>query len=208
MLRTRSLTDFLDVLASDAPAPGGGSVAALNGALAAGLVEMVCRLSVNRPELEARQTTLAGLSEHLILQRRELLGLVDEDTDAFSAVMRAFKLPKDTEEAKKARSAAIQEGYKEAVAVPLRTARLCAAVAAHGAETAEGFNPNTASDLGTALECAAAGLHGAAMNVRINLPSIKDEAYVQDVSRELEALERVLEEARARVAVRLGEGAC
>lgn len=197
MLRSQSLEAFLDVLASDAPAPGGGSVAALNGALAAGLVDMVCRLSVKRPELEARHATLNELSHRLVALRGELTQLVDEDTEAFSAVMRAFKLPKDTDEAKAVRSAAIQAGYVDAINVPLRTARCCADVAALAAQTAEGFNANAASDLGSAVECALAGLRSALMNVRINLPSIKDADYVRTVEGEIAGLEKALDTHRA-----------
>ena len=192
MLRSNSLEQFLDVLASDAPAPGGGSVAALSGALSAALLGMVCQLSVKRPELEARHSVLSEVAEQLTALRAELLQLVDEDTEAFSAVMRAFKLPKGTDDEKAARSAAIQSGYVEAVNVPLRTARCCASVAACGPRIAEGFNANAASDLGAGMECALAGLRGAVMNVRINLPSIKDAAFVSAVETEVAGLEATL----------------
>lgn len=199
MLHEKTVGDFLDVLASDAPAPGGGSVAALNGALAASLLHMVCLLSLKRPELEARYAELNALAETLEPLKDELTRLITADTEAFSVVMKAFKLPKDTDEAKAARSAAIQAGYVEAVKVPLTTARRCADVAACGVRVAEGFNENAGSDLGVGMECALTGLRGAAMNVRINLPSIKDAAFVQKVKNELHELETALNACRERV---------
>lgn len=199
MLHENTVEGFLNVLASDAPAPGGGSVAALNGALAASLLHMVCLLSLKRPELEARYTELQALVEKLAPLKVELTRLITDDTEAFSVVMKAFKMPKDTDEAKAARSAAIQAGYIEAVDVPLTTARRCAEVAACGVEVAKGFNENAGSDLGVGMECALTGLRGAALNVRINLPSIKDGAYVQKVEAELVGLESALDTCRTAV---------
>lgn len=196
MLHTKTVGEFLNVLASDAPAPGGGSVAALNGALSASLLAMVCRLSLKKPELEARHAELQPLVGKLDAFKAELTKLITDDTEAFSVVMKAFKMPKDTDEAKSARSAAIQAGYIEAVNVPLTTARRCADVAACGAVVAKGFNENAGSDLGVGMECALTGLRGAAMNVRINLPSIKDAAYVSKVEAELQSLEKALDQSR------------
>lgn len=199
MLHEKTVGDFLDVLASDAPAPGGGSVAALNGALAASLLHMVCQLSLKRPELEARYPDLQALSTRLVPLKDELTRLITDDTEAFSVVMKAFKMPKDTDEAKAARSAAIQAGYVEAVDVPLTTARRCAEVAACGVEVAKGFNENAGSDLGVGMECALTGLRGAALNVRINLPSIKNADYVGKVEAELVGLEASLDQCRQTV---------
>lgn len=199
MLHTKTVEDFLDVLASDAPAPGGGSVAALNGALSASLLAMVCRLSLKKPELETRHPELQTLVGKLDGLKAELTRLITDDTEAFSEVMKAFKMPKDTDEAKAARSVAIQAGYVEAVNVPLTTARRCAEVAACGVTVSKGFNENAASDLGVGLECALTGLRGAAMNVRINLPSIKDAGYVGKVEAELKELEHALEQSRETV---------
>lgn len=199
MLHEKTVEEFLNVLASDAPAPGGGSVAALNGSLAASLLGMVCRLSLKKPELEARHADLQALTGKLDDLKAELTRLITDDTEAFSVVMKAFKMPKDTDEAKAARSAAIQAGYIEAVNVPLTTARRCADVAACGVIVSKGFNENAGSDLGVGMECALTGLRGAAMNVRINLPSIKDAAYVGKVEAELKELETALNNSRETV---------
>lgn len=199
MLHEKTVEAFLDVLASDAPAPGGGSVAALNGALAASLLDMVCRLSLKRPELEGRYAELREMSEKLGTLKADLVRLITDDTEAFSEVMKAFKLPKETDEEKAARSAAIQAGYVEAVNVPLSTARRCAEVASCGVKISRGFNQNAASDLGVGMECALTGLRGAAMNVRINMPSIKDADYVRGVEKELTGLEASVDSCRATV---------
>jgi len=177
MLVALKLDEFAKVLGSDAPAPGGGSVAALSGALGAELVCMVCRLSIGKKGLEEHQTLIADVLEKTEKVAKSLMLRVDLDTQAFNRVMAAFKLPKETDDEKKARTAAIQEGYKEAVQSPLSIARECVSVL-HLAQSATGkSNTNAISDLGVAAMQAYAGLEGAVMNVKINLPSIKDEAF-------------------------------
>jgi len=177
MLVALKLDEFAKVLGSDAPAPGGGSVAALSGALGAELVCMVCRLSIGKKGLEEHQTLVADVLEKAEKVAKSLMLRVDLDTQAFNRVMAAFKLPKESDDEKKARTAAIQEGYKEAVQSPLSIARECVSVL-HLAQSATGkSNTNAISDLGVAAMQAYAGLEGAVMNVKINLPSIKDEAF-------------------------------
>jgi len=177
MLVALKLDEFAKVLGSDAPAPGGGSVAALSGALGAELVCMVCRLSIGKKGLEEHQTLVADVLEKAEKVAKSLMLRVDLDTQAFNRVMAAFKLPKETDDEKKARTVAIQEGYKEAVQSPLSIARECVSVL-HLAQSATGkSNTNAISDLGVAAMQAYAGLEGAVMNVKINLPSIKDEAF-------------------------------
>lgn len=177
MLVQKRVEAFIDELASDSPAPGGGSIAALNGALGAGLVAMVTRLTIGKTGYEAMADLMAETRDKADTLKADLTRLVDEDTQAFNGVMAAFKLPKTTDEEKKARAAAIQEGYKQATAVPMQTAERCLDVLKLALEIAGKANPNTASDLGVAGQVAWAGIRGAVMNVKINLPSIKDEAW-------------------------------
>ncbi|MET4807947.1 cyclodeaminase/cyclohydrolase family protein [Limibacillus sp. MBR-115] len=188
MLVKHTVEEFSKVLASDAPAPGGGSVAALSGALGADLVTMVCNLSIGRENFEAHSDELKRSLAKAQALSASLLQRVDLDTEAFTGVMKAFKMPKATDEEKLARSAAIQAGYQDAIQSPLGIARECVAVL----ELAEGLlgrsNPNALSDLGVAAQQAYAGLEGAIMNVRINIPSIKDAAFVQVASSEVEEL--------------------
>ena len=185
MLIEMDLKEFNATLGSDAPAPGGGSVAALSGSLGAELVSMVCNLSFGRENLAAHQSELAAAQAEAAELGRELLLRVDADTDAFTLVMDAFRMPKGTDEEKAARAAAIQVGYKEAVEAPLTTARQCLAVLRLGASLQGAFNANAMSDFGVAALMAHAGLEGAVMNVRINTPVIKDQDFVNAVEAEV-----------------------
>lgn len=201
MLVRKTVEEFSRILASDAPAPGGGSVAALSGVLGADLVCMVCNLSTGRAEFADHEKEITGGLEAARGLSQLLLECVDRDTDAFNGVMAAFKMPKASDDEKAARAAAIQEGYKEAVQSPLRIARACFSVM----ETAEKLmgktNKNALSDLTVGAEQAQAGLMGALFNVRINLPSIKDAAFVTETRAESDDLtkksEAVLQRTRA-----------
>ena len=199
MLTQLKVEDFLDVLASDAPAPGGGSIAALNGAMAAGLVSMVCRLSRGRKGLEQYADTLAETLEKAQACQALLTSLVDEDTEAFNQVMAAFKMPKASDAEKAARSQAIQKAFGQAVNTPLKTAETCAQVLELARGILGKFNPNTASDLGVSAQCAEAGLNGALMNVAINLPSLKDKDFVQTIEQKQTQIKAQAAAAKAQV---------
>ncbi len=165
--RGMSLAAFGEALASDAATPGGGSASALAGSLAAALVAMVARLTDGLGDVAA-EADAAG---------EELLGLVDEDARAFDRVMAAFRLPKESEEEKAARSDAIQQGYRAATEPPSQVCARALRVLELAAEVAERGNPNAVSDAGVAALLAEAALAGAALNVLINLGSIRDEAF-------------------------------
>jgi len=188
MLTGKTIDEFSRVLASNAPAPGGGSVAALSGALGADLVAMVCNLSIGKDGYEAFETELSDALPKAQALSRSLLQRVDLDTEAFNGVMAAFKLPKATDDEKKARTAAIQAGYKEAIQSPLGIARECVSVLQLAARLLGKSNTNALSDLGVAAQQACAGLEGAIMNVRINLPSIKDADFVAATKSEIASL--------------------
>ncbi len=194
MLVNLSVEDFNRELGSNSPAPGGGSVAALSGALGAELISMVCNLSIGKKGYEAFQAVLSealGKSEALA---ESLLKRIDLDTEAFNGVMAAFQMPKEPEEAKKARLEAIQRGYRNAVQSPLGIARDCLGVLRVANMLRGKTNINALSDLGVASLQAYAGLEGAIMNVKINIPSIKDEKFVRETSAEISEL---LEEGKA-----------
>ena len=194
MLIQLSVEDFNRELGSNSPAPGGGSVAALSGALGAELISMVCKLSIGKKGYEAFDGELnEGLRKTESLSK-SLLKRIDLDTDAFKDVMAAFKMPKEPEEAKKVRTDAIQRGYKEAVQSPLGIARECLDVLKIANTLLGKSNTNALSDLGVASLQAHAGLEGAIMNVKINIPSIKDEKFVAETSSEISTL---LEQGRA-----------
>jgi formiminotetrahydrofolate cyclodeaminase len=173
-----TIREFTEKLASDAPAPGGGSAAALSGALGAALVSMVCNLTAGKPKYAANESLVRDVLTKLDELAARLLEAIQKDTDAFDAVIAAFGLPKETDAQKAERSAAIQTAYKVAVASPEATAEYCLTVMRLAESLVGKSNANAASDLAVGATQAHAGLKGALANVRINLPSIKDAAYV------------------------------
>jgi formiminotetrahydrofolate cyclodeaminase len=185
MLMEQEVNQFLQELASISPAPGGGSVAALSGALGAALVAMVCRLTVDKPKYAEVSEELRTVLSEVDELRRKLGELVEKDTQAFDAVMAAFRLPKETEEQKGERSAAIQQATRLATEVPLEVLSLSARVLELSHIVAEKGNVNSVSDAGVAAEMARAAARGAALNVKINLSGLKDEAFITRAQEEL-----------------------
>jgi formiminotetrahydrofolate cyclodeaminase len=178
MLTDQKVDQFLQELASSSPAPGGGSVAALCGALGAALVSMVCHLTVDKPKYIDVSEELKVVMRETEQLRRKLTELVERDTEAFNAVMAAFRLPKETEDQKQNRSAAIQQATRGATEVPLEVLHLSSRVLELSRVAAEKGNVNSVSDAGVAAEMARAAIRGAALNVQINLGGLKDEIFV------------------------------
>ncbi|MDR3231426.1 MAG: cyclodeaminase/cyclohydrolase family protein [Synergistaceae bacterium] len=181
---------FTEKLASDAPAPGGGSAAALSGALGAGLVSMVCRLTLGKAKYAQHEVLVKEVLAKSDALAASLLDGIQKDTDAFDSVMAAFALPKETDEQKVARSAAIQRAYIIAVDSPVTTAEGCLAAMQLSESLLHKSNTNAVSDLAVGAVQAWAGLKGALANVRINLPSIKDVAFAVEKKEWLERVER------------------
>lgn len=175
-----TVTDFTQTLASDAPAPGGGSVSALCGANGAALCAMVARLTQGKKKYAASEALMAELIPQAEDLRQKLLIAVDKDTEAFNLVSAAFKMPKETEEQKAARSAKIAEGMVVSTQVPFETMELAAQALKLAQKMLGNFNTNAASDLGVAALNLSAALRGAWLNVLINLGSLKDAQMAQD----------------------------
>ena len=189
-----TVKDFAALTASDAPAPGGGSISALCGALSAALVEMVANLTVNKEKYQDYQEEMSEIITNISSDRQALLVAVDDDTKAFDKYMAALKLPKGSEE----RKAAMQEGLKEAALVPLSVAkRVCTLVPSIEKVLTHG-NSNAVTDAMVATMLARTCALGAIYNVRINLSSIHDEAFVKELEGECDTLQNqaVSEEAR------------
>jgi methenyltetrahydrofolate cyclohydrolase len=165
---------WLSALASAAPAPGGGAAAALEVAVGAALIEMVCNLTIGKPRYAEHEATMIEALERAGDLRREALDLAEADAVAFAKVSDAYKLPKDDDAARQRRSDAIQAALVDAADVPLRTARAAADVIALADRIAEGANVNVLSDVTVAASTARAGLEAAAVNVEINLASMED----------------------------------
>ncbi|MDQ3119775.1 MAG: glutamate formimidoyltransferase [Verrucomicrobiota bacterium] len=178
-----NLRQFCNETLSESPAPGGGSVAALMGSLGVSLAGMVANLSAGKRGWDDKVGYFSGWAVQAQQLKDELLFLVDEDTAAFNKVMDAFALPKDSVEEKAARSAAIQTANKYAAEIPLRVMETAAKSYQILRTMADEGNPASISDVGVGLLATRACIEGAAMNVRINLGSLKDEK-VKSVFRE------------------------
>lgn len=180
MIKDKSLQVFLDELAGKGSTPGGGSAAAVMGAMGAALVSMVAHFTIGKKGYEGAETESRDLLQRAESLRGQLTDMIRADVEAFDQVMAAYGLPKDTDAQKSARSAAIQSALKQAADVPLACAGLCADVIALTRPMAAIGNKNVISDAGVAVVAAEAALRAAALNVWVNIGAIKDEAWTAD----------------------------
>ncbi len=187
-LMSLSAKGFVDEVSRPSPAPGGGSVAALAGAIGSALASMVANLTTQKV-FGAEFDTAAKIAEEAQEIKERLSAAVDEDTQAFNDYLEALRLPKDTPEEKAARSAAIQAGLKTAIRVPYRTAGLSLRALELCGKVAEIGNKASVSDAGVGAQMAYSGLVGGVMNVRINLHGVKDEGYKAEMSADCAELE-------------------
>lgn len=207
MIKDKSIQVFLDELASKASTPGGGSAAAVMGAMGAALVGMVANFTIGKKGYESVEEQGIELLRRAEELRYRLTDMVRADVEAFDLVMAAYGLPRDTDAEKVERSAAIQAALKQAADVPLACAELCVEVIALTQPMAAIGNKNVISDAGVAVLAAEAALRSAALNVYVNVGAIKDEVYVADRRARLEKLlagsEKATEEVYALVKSRL-----
>ena len=187
MLTDKTVSQLLDAFAASDPTPGGGSAAALAGAIGSSLLLMVARMAKTKGSAEEDRRTLDAAAVQLAPLATELRALVDQDTAAYDEVVAAYRLPKGTDEEKGARRAAIQRAMRSVIEAPLAVMRACRAALAQAAVVERHGNPNAASDVTVATELLRAALNGARANVEINLPGVSDEAYVARVRREAAA---------------------
>jgi formiminotetrahydrofolate cyclodeaminase len=178
MLTKKSVEEFLNELASNSPAPGGGSVAALAGALGSALTAMVCNLTIGKKKYASVEDEIKKVLEQIEPLRKKFILLIDKDTDTFNKVMEAYGLPKDSDEQKALRSAAIQSATKEATLVPLEVMKHCVDALALAKTIAEKGNANSITDAGVGALMLHAAAEGAALNVTINLTGITDAEFV------------------------------
>ena len=169
-----SVAAYIDTVASDAPAPGGGSASALCGAQGAGLSTMVAGLTLGKKKYADRQAACEAIRGDGMPLVEALKAQVDKDTEAFNLVSAAFKMPKETDAEKAARSAAIQQGTLVSTEVPFETMKLALEALRNAHKLLEGFNTNAASDLCVAALDLLACVKGAWLNVLINIGSLKD----------------------------------
>ena len=188
--REDSLIDikFLEELSTNSPAPGGGSVAALVGALGASLSSMVAALTHEKKEMLESKPMMDEIGVEAQKLKDRLAVLVEEDTKAFNSVMEASRLPENSEEERQLKNDSLDVANKYAIEVPLETAKKCLRILQLSQSLVENGNPNSVSDAGVAAEVALAGLRGACMNVMINLSGLKDISYCESIQEEIDAL--------------------
>jgi len=194
MLKDMNLKSFLDTTISDAPVPGGGSVAALSGALAAALSGMVANLTIGKKKYADFEAPMKEVLERMNVLKDELLEDIDRDAKAFDGVMACFKMPKETDEDKKNRKEAMQKAFKEASEVPFEVAKKCIKIMDEAEYVVVNGNKNAVTDGAVSAMMARTACLSALYNVRINLSSIKDEEYKNNLEKEVEILESLAKE--------------
>jgi len=182
------LRDFANELSTDSPAPGGGSVAALAGALGSALTSMVANLTIGKKEYQDNWDAMKDVAVEAQRLKNELLRSIDQDTDAFNNLMNAFRLPKKTDAQIAEKERAIKEATKEACLVPLDVMKNSLEVLKLAQVVAERGNENAASDAGVASLMARSAVEGAGLNVKINLPGIKDSEFIETMKSKVKDL--------------------
>lgn len=188
MYTDMQIKPFLEALASKESVPGGGSASALGGALGAALVSMVCNLTIGKKGYEDVDGPMKALLEESEALRNELPALLEADTQVYSAVMAAYRLPRSTKEEKATRRNAQQSALKEAAQVPFAIAERCGRIVELAKPAAEMGNKWAVSDAGVAILLGEACMRAALLNVYINLSSIKDETFVADMRAKVDIL--------------------
>ena len=179
MLRDQTFPDLLDAFASPDPTPGGGSAAALLGALGASLLARVAGLPKTKSNTPGERAALDAARTRLLELRKTLMDLIDRDAGAYDRVVAAYRLPKTSDEEKAARSRSIQAALQHATEVPLETLTVCGQVVEAGRTVATSGNPSAISDVTVGLQTLMTAMSGAMLNVQMNLGSVKDAAFVQ-----------------------------
>lgn len=205
-LSHQRFTDLLAAFQSPDPTPGGGSAAALGGAVGASLLAMVAGLATPRAQTGEDTARLAAARVRCAALSYSLAALMDRDSDAYDLVVAAFRSPKSTEAEKTARSLRIQEALRAATEAPLDVMRACAEAIGHATVVATCGNSNASSDVRVGLELLGAGLRGARLNVEVNLASMKDTAFIAAVRSEADRLAADAESGQAAALAGLDSG--
>jgi formiminotetrahydrofolate cyclodeaminase len=194
MYINQPLQHYLDDLASDKPTPGGGSASALSGAMGASLASMVARLTIGKNEYASVQQEMELLLEHTEILRQRFQQLIQEDIEVYGQLSKSFKMPRNTDEERTARSTAIQTALVEAALVPLEIAERAAVLLEYCQRIAEIGNTKVLTDIATAAVLTASAGTGASWMVRVNLQAMKDQELVSELSDRLgKALEIITE---------------
>ncbi len=194
-----TVIEFIDALGSDAPTPGGGTAAAIAGAMGASLMEMVAALTLTRDKYSESHAAVRPIAQAAASARLEFLRLAREDSEAYELVVAARRLAKDTDSQKATRSEALAIASRRATEVPMRTAQLAARVLAALPELVEKGNPSAASDAGSAALLLEAAAESALLNVGVNLGGISDVAFVAKMQRETAQIQNDAQRLRAQI---------
>ena len=194
MLKDLTLSEYLEKTASGEATPGGGSIAALCAAAAAGLTEMVANLTIGRKKYQSVEAEMKDIAGAVSDYREKLIQAIDEDPEAYNQVMTAFKLPKETEAEIEHRNQAIQDGLKNAALVPMRVAEKAFQIMQIAEKAITKGNKNAITDGLVAVMAARTAALAALYNVRINLDSINDSAFVEKLSQKASSLEEQVQE--------------
>ena len=192
-LEDLSIKEFLAKTASDSPVPGGGSIAALSAAIAAGLSEMVANLTIGKKGYEAAEEQMKGIAKDAAEYRNKLIKDIDRDSDAYKDVLAAFRLSKVTEHEQNIRKQAIQDALKNASLVPLDVAKNAFKIIELADEVVKHGNKNAVTDGAVAVMMARTAVLSALYNVKINLASIKDMDFVERIKKDVTSLESEIE---------------
>jgi formiminotetrahydrofolate cyclodeaminase len=190
MINEVSVESFLDRLASPAATPGGGSAAALMGAMGAALLSMICGLTLGKKGYVQAEAQLKEVLKQAQGLRRRLASMIEDDVRAYAAVMAAYALPRGTDAERAIRTEAIQQAMAEAILAPLACARACAEVMDLSIIVAEKGNLSAAGEAGVAALAAHAALRGSALNVYINTSSIRNRGFAESKMAELDDILR------------------
>lgn len=188
MLADKTVKELLDAFSSPSPTPGGGSAAALSGAVAASLLAMVAGMPKTRHGTPEDRAALDAALPSIRALQTQLTGLIDRDAASYDQVVAAYRLPKVTDEDKAARKRAVADAMRVATDVPMETARASAALIAQAGAVSHHSNPNAKTDAAVAVQMAMTALGGAMANVEINLDGVGDEAYAAAMRAELQHL--------------------
>lgn len=187
-LAEMQVTEFVNLMASDAPAPGGGSAAALEGAVGAALTAMVCALTVGKKKYADVQELAVESQKKAEELKARFVDVMDRDTEAFNAVSAVFAMPKETDEQKAARKTAMQEALKGCTKTPFEMMQLACETLELTRSLVGRLNASAASDLGCSALSLRAAIQGAWLNVLINISGINDEAFAAEYRKNGEAL--------------------
>ncbi|TYP52433.1 cyclodeaminase/cyclohydrolase family protein [Thermosediminibacter litoriperuensis] len=176
-----NIKDFVSILASKEPAPGGGSASALVGAVGSALSSMVANLTLGKEKYKDKEPLMLEILKEGKELQDSLISMIDKDTGAFNRVAEVFKMPKDTEEQKAARSEAMQKALKEATLVPFTVMEMCMFALELHNKALGNSNTSAVSDLGVGALCLKTALQGAWLNVKINLNGIKDAGFAAEI---------------------------